>query len=210
MNPDLLASDIKDSLGFSGEKTSDQTTGMAKSIVEEIQQSGLVSFVAGTITGTCPPGGPITLGKGDNGKILGILGPSLASRFQLNMGFPSITSQLQTMADGIINHIISMGSVAFNAGGIVGACTNTATSPGPFVGAGSKGKISNLDPDILAKLLAAGLGGPPTDQVKAMAKAIVDHISNEGEAFFLSGIIGVAPSGGGPLVAGAGVGGKVL
>lgn len=212
MNFSVLADEIKEGLGHGKEKTSKEAQGMAKAIIAELQQNGLVSIAPPGLTGTAPPsGGPLVLGKAVGGKILAILGPSLASRMQLEMGFPTITKQLAQTANNLVTHFSTAGEVIFDPGGIVGVCTNTPTSPGPLTGAGSKGKIAGLVPDTLAPLLASGLGNPVTEEITNLAKAIINHIQGNAEVTLVSGsVTGVCASGGGPLQAGTASGGRIF
>lgn len=208
MQPETLAEEFKKAMDKDSEPTSDETKGLAKAIIEEVSGC-LVSFAVGSITGVAPPsGGPVSNGAGSGGSILLVTGSTLSQKMQLNMGLPSVTSQLQQMADGIANHI-SSGRVSFQSGNITGVCANSPTSPGPFTGGGAQGKIEGLSDSSLASGMAAGLGGPPTDEIKKMAKAIVDHIkTNAIVSFTMGGLTGLCSAGGGPIQAGGGIGGK--
>lgn len=210
LNPQQLAQQIAQAIGQ--EAASPQTLGEATAIIQELMSNGLVSNLPGTVMGVAPPsGGPLSAGTATSGKILGISGPTLASAFQSAMGYPSITPQLLSLANGITGHILAAGMVSFTTGMILGACSNTATSPGALTGLPSTGgKIAGLDGSAMAVMISPPFGGPPSDQLTNMCKAICTHIMSQAVVTYSAGaIVGVVSAGGGPVAMGAGVGGKI-
>ena len=209
LNPQQMASDMASAIG-QGAPTM-QMIGEATAIISEIMTSGTVLNMVGTVMGTAPPsGGPLTLGSASQGTILGVAGASLAASFQSNMGFPSITPQLLQLATGIATHILT-GLVSFSPGMIMGVCSNTATSPGAFTGlACTNGLISGLDGSVMANIIAPAFGGPPSKQLLDKCKAICTDIMSMGIVTYPPGaVMGVCSTGGGPIAAGSGVGGKI-
>jgi hypothetical protein len=59
--------------------------------------------------------------------------------------------------------------------------------------------------------MASSMGKPgTTPELEAMCQAIVDHIMDNAEVEYLTGAItGTCSAGGGPIAAGAGVGGTI-
>lgn len=208
MSPSDLAKAIHDALGEDGDP-SDEVKGMAEAIIGEITTMGMVSFLPQTISGTCPPGGPLSAGAGQLGLLLGPSGPTLAVQMAAKMKKPGPTPQLIGMATGITTHLLTA-QVSFSPGGISGTCANSPVSPGPFIGTGTGGKISGMAGDGMASLVAAGLGQSANDKVKKKCAAIVDFIQQNAEVMFAMGtVLGTAPPGGGPLIAGTAIGGRV-
>lgn len=209
MSASTLADDIKTALGFS-DPTSDETKGLAKSIVEEIQAASTAN-APGTVTGNAPPsGGPLVGGAASNGTILGMTGASLAGRLKTNMGKPSITPELQGMADAIVSKVMA-GSVSFSL--VTGVCSNTSgppPTPGVLTGAAANGTISGIVGDDLALEIATNMGkGAPTPELKAMCGAIADHIVNNAVVAYAL-VTAVCTSGGGPITGGTASSGTIL
>lgn len=207
MSADSLAAKIHEALGEKG-SPSKEVKGMAKAIIAELGQ-GIVTFLPSTVTGNCPPGGPLPDGQASNGLIAGLVGPRLATAMAIEMGKGYPTAQLIGMATGITSHLMT-GMVKLSVGSIQGVCGNTPLSPGPFVGSGSGGEVVGLDGDALASSMSASLGGSPTDKLKKKAKAIVKYIEENAEVSFLpTTVVGSCPPGGGPLLAGAANAGSI-
>lgn len=206
LSADVLAAAIQAALGQSG-PISEKNKDLAKGIVDQVVSSSLVTLPPGTVLGTCPPGGPLAAGSASGGMISALVPDAMAQEIAAGDGGPD--KKIIDLAKAICTHI-QTAVVVFAPGTIIGACTNTPTTPGPFVGTASGGKITGLSGDALAQLIAPDQGGTVSPQLKAMAGAITDHVQSAGEAVFASGVTGVAPMGGGPLTAGAGVGGKIL
>jgi hypothetical protein len=207
MDGTQLAEDIKTAIGQSAQLTSDINKNMAKDIVDHIM-TGIVSHSPGTVTGTAPSsGGPLTDGAATAGAIV-LVAADLTARFVATFGVS--TPEIIGMATAISTHVMT-GLVEFSSGTITGTCGNTVTSPGPLVGEGSGGEVKGLDGSALAILMASSMGKSETTlELEAMCKAIVDHIMDNAEVSYLTGAItGTCSAGGGPIAAGAGVGGSI-
>ena len=209
LNPANLASEIQKALGMSG-APSKELIGEATAICDEVLKA-LVSFAPGAIVGVAPPtGGPLTLGAGTGGTISGMTGSSLANDMKTQMNKPKISKQLQAVADAIVSHTMT-GLVEFAPNMILAACSNTATSPGAVTGLISTGgQISGLSGQPLSALMAEAFGGKVSPQLLKMCDAITNHImSNSITGFVAAQVVGTASAGGGPIAAGAGVGGTI-
>jgi len=203
-----LANALKNGLGFAAQPTSSETTGLATSIISHLS-SGTVSHAS--VTGTAPPsGGPLTLGAAAGGTISGLSGSSLATLMKNNMGKPSVTPELQGMANGIANHL-STGLVTFLVGSIIGTCANTPVNPGPLAGSGLGGTISGLSGSTMATAMASAMGKPgTTPELIDFCTAIVNYVQTNASVTYATGAVtGVCSAGGGPVVA-AGAGGTIL
>lgn len=204
-----LADKIKTGLGFS-DPTSDETKGLAKAIVDELKQAS-VSHAPGTVLGTAPPsGGPLILGSASGGLVVGMTPATLAAKMQSEMGKPSIAPDLLGMATAISTYFIT-GLVDFSPGSITGTCSNTPLNPGVLVGEGSTGRITGLVGSALATLMASSMGKPgATPELNAMCTEIVDYVMSNAEITYMTGSISATCSaGGGPIIAGTGVGGTI-
>lgn len=205
-----LAAELKDGIGQM--TTSGQISGFATAIVEHWQTAAIITNPPGTITGTTAPGSPLAAGVGTGGIISGMTGAVLAALIAGYGGYPGVTAQLQGFADAMVTHFLT-GIVVFAPGQITGTCTNTPVSPGPLAaGAGTGGMVTMLSGPALATLLATGIGqGAPTAQITGFATKLVTYIMTNAEAVYAPGsVTGTCPAGGGPLAAGAGIGGTVL
>lgn len=206
-----LADFIRSSMGFPT-PVSDQLTGWGTGVVTHIQTAGLVNNAPGTIVGITAPGAPLSAGAGIGGLITGLVGPALATSICSNSGgtYPSPTSQLSAFCAQITLHIMAFGIVSFAPGDITGTCTNTPLTPGPLAGgAGANGKISGLSGSALAALVAPAIGqASASSELTAFCTAICDYIMNNAVVSY-STVVGVCPPGGGPLAAGAGIGGTI-
>lgn len=206
LNPSKLADEIKAGAGHGDKDTSVVNLQFATAITSFLQ-TGVVSFLPGTVMGTAPPsGGPLINGSANGGVI--VLIPATFMPF-LALAFGPPTPQVLGMANGMAAHFIT-GMVSFSSGQIVGACSNTPTTPGVLVGTGSGGKISGLSGDGLSKAWALGVGQTSASpELKKMSDAIVKHVMDNATVT-LSVVSGVCSAGGGPIVAGAGTGGIIL
>jgi len=209
MDIDKLAKALHESQGLPGDP-SKEMKGMADAIISEMKTMGIVSMLPGTVMGTATPeGGALKNGSAGPGLILGPSGPTLAAQMVSKMGKGGSTPQMIGYAAGITTHVLT-GKVMFAGGKITGVCGNSPASPGPVSGSGSKGKIVGLSAGGMAQLVVLGIGQTQvTDTVKKMCEAIVNHLQDDAEvSFMMGGILGTAPSGGGPI-AGSGAGGKI-
>lgn len=208
INPQKFAVELQQALGLKGPPSA-ELIGEATAIQMEIAKAS-VTFAPGSITGIAPSGGPLVMGMGVGGAILGMAGPSLASNMQKLMGKPSITPQLQGVANAIVTHVMT-GLVGFPAGGIVAMCSNSATSPGAVTGlACTGGSVSGLSGKILATLMAPLFGGPPSPQLLKYCDAICNHITANALGTIGPGLVaGSASAGGGPIAMGTAAGGKL-
>lgn len=208
MNPTQLAEDIRDALGFASLAVPPQTAAMAAAIVAHVQ-TGVVTFLPGTVTGVAPPsGGPLTLGAAMGGTVL--LVPS-ALEAAFIAAFGTSTPEISGMAIAMSTHFATV-LAAFATGTITGACSNTPVSPGVLVGAGANGTLSGLIGATLASTVASGIGQAATSpQLSAMCDVIVNHIMDNGVVTLPpASVVGVCSAGGGPIVAGAATGGFIL
>lgn len=164
--------------------------------------------LAGTVTGTTPPGSPLINGKAVNGKLLNFTPAPWVS--QLLSGFAgSDPAALNKSASSSVTYINGAISINFKEGDITGTCTNTAEAPGPLLnGAGEKGKLEGLNGSDWAALVLPPLGD------KALAEkifnAIVKYLKENAEVSYAPGsVTGVCPPGGGSLSGGAATGGII-
>jgi len=128
---------------------------------------------------------------------------------QTFMGKPFTSPELSGMASGMVTHFL-LGLVGFDL--ITGVCSNTTEAPGVLVGEGSGGKISGYDGTVMATLIATSMGkGLPTPELIDMCTELVNYIMSEAEVTYVTGqVTGNCSSGGGPIAAGAGVGGVII
>jgi hypothetical protein len=203
-----LADALKSSIGFGALATSSQNTGFAKAVIDEMQ-AALVNNAPGTINGTAPSsGGPLIGGTGINGLITGMTPVSLAARMIAEMGFPSPSAEIIQFATAICAHLQTVGSVSFTL--ITGNCTNTPVSPGALIGEGSNGQIVNLSGPVLAAAIAVVYGGIVSPELLSFSTALVTYIMSNASVTYTTGsVTGVCSAGGGPIAAGAGVGGTI-
>lgn len=209
MNPNALANEIKNALGFSDKPTTPQLIGEATAIIAWLA-TGTVVNAPGTVTGNAPPsGGPLSGGAASNGLIVGLTPSVLVGFMQTYMGFPSVTVELQAMAAAYATHIPSAGKVAFTS--VTGVCTNTPVAPGTFTGAGANGKISGLNGDVLVNIMAASMGHLPVSKPhQSKCVKVVEYIMQNATVTYVFGsLTGVCSAGGGPVIAGTGVGGLI-
>lgn len=200
MDPSALASEIADALE-SKDGPTNEIKGLAKALVTVIK-GGM--FNHALVNGSCGPGGPIQGGGAEGGIILLPGAATLPADIASALG-TAPTPQILGLANGFATHV-QTGLVSFKTGGITGTCANSALSPGPVLGAGQNGQIMGLSDAALAQLWNAPLQGP-SKQIEKMAKVVVDYFSKEAVGSYVMGsVTGVAPPGGGPIVA-AGVGG---
>ena len=200
MDDAALAKEIADALG-SEEGATKEIEGLAKALVTVVK-GGI--FNHPLVNGSCGPGGPIQGGGAEGGIILLPGAAALPADIAASLGGPP-TAQILGMATGFATHL-QTGLVSFKTGGIVGTCANSPTAPGPVVGSGQNGQIMGLNDAALSQLWSSSLGGT-SQQIEKMAKVVVDYFSKEAAGSYTMGsVTGLAPPGGGPIVA-AGVGG---
>ena len=178
-----------------------QIMDMAKAFVTVVQ-GGIFSHAL--VNGSCGPGGPLQGGGAEGGIILLPMAATLPADLAAALGGPP-TPQIMGMATGFSTHL-QTGLVSFKTGGIMGTCTNTPIAPGPVMGSGQNGQIMGLAGPALASLWKGFLGGDSL-QINNMAKAVAEYFAKEAMGTYAMGTVtGIAPPGGGPVVA-AGVGG---
>lgn len=200
MKPKDLAEKIAKALEAKDGPTK-EIKGIAKALVTVVK-GGIFNHLL--VNGSCGPGGPIQGGAAEGGIILLPMAATLPVEIGSALG-SAPTPQILGMAMGFATHL-QTGLVSFKSGGITGSCTNTATSPGPVMGAGQNGQIMGLSDSALAKIWSASLGGK-SKKIDTMAKVVVEYFSKEAAgSYAMPSVTGVAPPGGGPIVA-AGVGG---
>lgn len=209
MDANALADALRSGLG-KPPPTSDETKGLARAIIAEMQQA-VVSHPVGMVTGIAPPsGGPLVNGAASNGLIVGMTPPTLAAKMQSEMGKPMITPELLGMATAIVTHFLT-GLVSFGNGKITGICTNTPVNPGSLTGEGMQGQITGLSGSVLAPLMATSMGKPgPSPELTGLCTELCNYVQNNAEVTYLTGsITGTCSAGGGPISAGTGVGGTI-
>jgi hypothetical protein len=207
-----MAESIRSSMGFPL-PVSTELVGWASGVIGEITSNAKVNNAPGTITGTCPSGGPLSSGAGTGGLISSMSGSDMASLVKSGAGYPSVSSELSTFCSQIVSHIQSLGMVTFASGSITGSCTNTPLSPGPLAaGAGSNGVITGLNGTTLATAIHSSVGYPGSVSTPLInfCTAIVNYIMANAQVTYASGTIsGLCPPGGGSLSAGTGVNGTI-
>ena len=161
LDPDSLASDIKDGVG--APEVTDEIQGMSDAIVDYMK-TGAVNFIA-SINGASPDGSDAT---GVGGVI--VLAPGgLVTLFA--SVFPS-TPQTIGLATAIENHLLT-GVYALNPGDISGGGSGT------WIGVASGGSVSGYSGSVLAPLIATAVQAPGvTPEIQGMADAIADHITD--------------------------------
>ena len=206
-----MADAIRSGMGFPL-PVSTQLQGWAAGVIAAIQ-AGQVNNAAGTITGTCPPGGPLTLGTGANGVISGISASSMASQVVSGAGYPFTSSELSTFCTQIVQHIETSGVVVFTSGNVTGVCTNSIVSSGSLTaGTGMNGQITSLSGSTLASLIhsAVGYPGSVSGPLTQFCTAMVDYIMDNAVVSYTSGnVTGSCPAGGGALSGGTGINGTI-
>lgn len=104
--------------------------------------TGLVTFSAGSITGTCTNSpsspGPLASGAGSGGKIIGLTGAGAVAAVSSATGLTG--PDMIKHYTALINYILEEAEVAYPTGSVVGTCP---TGGGPLAaGAGTGGTIS--------------------------------------------------------------------
>jgi len=206
-----LANKLHDALGqkVDGEglptEPSAETQEYASGIVAALK-AAIVSNLPGTINGVTAAGGPLSAGTGLGGLMVITPGPMLAKTAN---GFAPPGPTLSSENSAVITYI-GTGLVSFAPGNITGQCTSTPVSPGPLAnGAGTGGTILGLTGAGCAAAVAAATGSSGPDALKHYT-ALIEYISDNAEVEYASGsVVGVCPPGGGPLTAGAGIGGTI-
>jgi len=202
-----------------GQVGTPQFDGWGFGIVLELQTNGLVSHVAGKVTGITAAGSALSAGAATDGKIAGISGSSLETLVKTNSGgsYPFSTSELLNFCTVIADHIKSKAKVIFALGNITGQCTSTVITAGPLTnGAGTNGIVQtgSMNGTTIAQdaVIAVPFVPPPaTPELIDFCTAIVDYIeANAQITYALGSVIGTCPIASGALVAGAGSGGTIL
>jgi hypothetical protein len=200
MVADALAKEIADALK-SKEGPTKQIKGTAKALITAMK-AAIFSHLL--VNGSCGPGGPISAGAAEGGIIVMPTAAAIPIEIAAALEGPP-TPQIIGLALGFSTHVMT-GLVSFKPGGITGTCANSPVSPGPVIGAGQNGQIMGLSGPALASAWAATLGGK-SEEIDKMAEAVAGYFSKEAMGSYMMGsVTGVAPPGGGPIVA-VGVGG---
>lgn len=187
--------------------TTDQMKTYAEAVITTLQ-TGIVSHITGTVNGVTAPGSPLVAGAALGGLVANLLPTTWASI--VSGGNPLANpAMLVTDSTQSTAYLTSSCLVNFIAGTITGTCTNTPVSPGPLAaGAGTGGLILGLVGAAWAAAVMPPSGNPILTQ--NLYNAIAGYIMTNAEVEYASGgIIGTCPAGGGPLVAGTGVGGTI-
>jgi len=209
MDADLLAKDLWELNGevLDGDglpkKATSEMKDYAKGLIAMLSV-GIVSHLPLTVSGSAAPGAPLLSGAASGGKILGLLGPTMAAIAGKD---PVIFATMLLEANAIATYILASGLVNFDTGSIEGTSTESA-SPGPLtLGKGTQGKIVGLDGGALAVLVASatGITGPTS---KDHYSVVVKHIMDNAEVTYLPNTV-LGSMAGGTLVAGLAAGGTI-
>lgn len=209
LDDQALAKKLHDALGQKkdGQGKPTQISSMTKAYAAGIVaclKAAIVTNAPGTIVGVTAPGAPLSGGAGTGGLMVVLPAAMLAKTL---VGIPPKAIPNMQKENTAIIQYIGTGLVAFSS--ITGTCTNSPTSPGPLtLGAGQNGMITGLTgAGALAAVGAVGIVGP--DALKHYT-ALINYIVSEAKVTYPSGgIVGACPPGGGPLTAGAGIGGTI-
>lgn len=184
---------------------SSQTQEYASGYIAALKAS-TVAHAAGLVTATGTPATPIADGAATMGLFVGLVPAPMLAKTQV--GAPGPFSVLENTA--VINYVLANATITFDSGTITGTCTATPTSPGPLVaGAGTMGYVEGLDGSACSDFVASqtGLDGPDMEKHYT---ALMDYTIESLEVEYLTGsVIGSFATGGGPMIAGTGVGGIV-
>jgi len=100
--------------------------------------TAMVNFDAGMITGTCTntplAPGPLVLGGGQDGKIMGLSPDALVSLWAA--GFGGKTPELEAKAKAVVEFFTNEAAALYPPGGVIGICPPAG---GPLVGSGVGG-----------------------------------------------------------------------
>lgn len=138
-----FATSVASNAGYS--TVSSRLQSFCTQIVLHIQTFGTVTFLAGSITGTCTntggSPGPLVNGAGNNGMVIGLDGTVLANAIHVAAGYPGSTStRLIQFCTAMTNHIKNNGNGFYTSGGVTGSCP---AGGGALVsGTGSNGQIN--------------------------------------------------------------------
>lgn len=189
-----------------GNETTPSMIAYAEGIIAALQ-SAVVVNLPGTILGVTAPGAPLSAGSGMGGTML-VLPAAMIAKTARNFD-PKAVAGVSKENTAICNYL-STGLVMFAAGKVTGTCTNTPVSPGPLVaGKADDGKITGLVGAAAAAMVGAQLGGMGPEGIDFYT-TLINYILDKAEVSYpLNGIVGVCPLGGGPLTAGAGIGGII-
>jgi hypothetical protein len=168
-------------------------------------ETAIVAHLPGTAVGSAPPGGDLTSGAAEGGKMTLMASPVMAQK--ASAGNPVVAAQMVIESAAIASYLIASGLVSFLPGSITGQSTETpAPAPGPLVnGEGMVGKISGLDGATLANLAVPPFTGP--GKIPHYT-ALVGHLMTLGEVTYAANTV-LGTMTGGALTVGAAAGGLV-
>ena len=204
--PALLATEMKNGLGFSTLLSTSQLDSFAAAIIDHIK-TGVVSNAPNTVNGSAPPsGGPLIGGTAINGTIA-LVSTDLEQRIVAAIGNPS--PQVIQMAVAISSHFVTFSNISFAL--ITGNCTNTPTTPGVLIGEGINGTIAGLNQNLLASAISSGIGQPnPSPELLTMCQNIITYIQlNASVTYPPASVTAIVSAGGGPIINGSATGGFV-
>jgi hypothetical protein len=197
--------------------TTDEMKTYAQAVVDTLQ-SGLVNNAPGTINGVGIPITPATpppantfIGTGAGGLMTLVPATWIGD---MMAGFPTANpAMISGEATSSTGYLMASGTVAITS--VTGLDTAVALPPPPApgilaVGAGTGGTISGLAGAAWSVAVVSGFPGADP----ALAKKIYDAISNYIQAnaivaYSAGTIVGTFAPGGGPLIAGSGIGGTI-
>lgn len=170
-----------------------------------------ITHLVESVAGSAPPGSPLSGGTASAGKIVGVLGPTMAAEIAKG-GNPVISAGAQIECAAIAAYIMEAAKVTFPAGTIYGKSTATGSSPGPLVPDPSKpsqgggGRVSGLVGSALSKRVTQGQEGP---KKVAFYTALCNYLMSAGIASYPNGTVNGTCTPGGKLTLGIGVGGGI-
>lgn len=211
--PADLASAIRVAIGATDKDGNPITTtpemlAYANAIIDTLS-AGSLDNATGSVTGTGIPLSPLVNGAASGGLLTLSSGPWSAA---LSSGFPSADPGKLSAETGVsVPFVESNSQIDFPSGTITGTCTATPATPGILAGgAGAGGQLSGLDGDAWATAVVGSQGLSVNALAKAIYNAIVSYLSSNAEGTYASGqVTGTFGIGGGPMMAGTGVGGSV-
>ena len=182
--------------------TTPQMKAYAQAIIDTIK-AGLINRVGA-------PGAPLSNGTATGGLILGLV-PAIWIGDIVSGSPTAKPAAIADEATASTSYLMASSLINFQTGNIKGSCTATPTSPGILAaGNGAEGKIEGLDGSAWANAVVGVTPGANPDLTTKIYKAVVDYLKSKATATYASGtIVGTFSAGGGPLIAGAGIGGTI-
>lgn len=185
-----------------------QAINRAKALITVLKAS-TVTFLPGTITGDTSSGGPLVDGAGKGGKFLPPLIPAPGAAI-FRIGAPDATSELEDEMEAFMLYLTTEATFFFKKGSVTGICGSSGTNPGPLVGEGKPGRITDINGAACTSFLATQgiFTGPESIN---HYNAIFKYLKLNLELRYSTGeVSGTCPTSSGPLSGGTAAGGKVV